>query len=293
MSAGPGEAKDSVTVRPIAGALGAEVSGVDLNDLSEARVAVIRRALEEHMVLVFRGQRLDLAGQKAFTRRFGEICRVPFVEPTVEDPDVIAVLKEADERGIANFGGDWHSDFSCLERPPMGAILHALEVPPFGGDTLWANMCLAYEALSDGMKRLLAPLRAIHTGRPYGTKAALKVPNPSRSIRIARNDPAADLDTPHPIVRVQPETGRRALYVNPIYTSHIEGLTAAESRPLLSFLYRHATRPEFTCRHRWRAGDVAVWDNRVTLHYALNDYDGHRRLLHRTTIAGERPVGAQ
>ena len=135
-------------------------------------------------------------------------------------------------------------------------------------------------------------MRAIHTGRPYGTKAALKVPKPSRSIKMTRGDPAADLDTAHPIVRMHPETGRRALFVNPIYTSHIEGMTAEESQPLLDMLYRHMTRPEFTCRHRWRAGDVAVWDNRATLHYALNDYDGARRLLHRTTIAGERPIGA-
>ena len=281
----------SLDLRPCPGALGAEIEGLDAGRIDAADVAELRRALDRHMVLFLRGQRLDREQHKAFSRGFGPLCRVPFVKPMADDPDVIAVLKEADETGIANFGGDWHSDFSCLERPPMGSVLYALEVPPAGGDTLWANMCLAYERLPPETRRRLDGLTAIHTGRPYGTRSALKVPNPARSIRIARSDPAADLMTPHPVVRVHPGSGRRALYVNPIYTSHIEGLPAAESKALLATLYRHATRPEFTWRHRWRAGDLVIWDNRVTLHYACNDYDGHRRLLHRTTIAGERPLG--
>jgi alpha-ketoglutarate-dependent taurine dioxygenase len=281
----------SAAFRACPGALGAEVEGIDVRECRAADFAELRAALDRHLVLFFRGQRLDREQHKAFTRGFGPLCRVPFVAPMADDPDVIAVLKEADETGIANFGGDWHSDFSCLEAPPMGSVLYALEVPPVGGDTLWANMCLAYERLPTATRDRLDGLTAVHTGRPYGTKAALKVPNPARSIRIARDDPAADLMTPHPLVRVHPATGRRALFVNPIYTSHIEGLPAAESKSLLASLYRHASRPEFTWRHRWRPGDLVVWDNRVTLHYACNDYDGQRRLLHRTTIAGEPPVG--
>ncbi|MDP6704773.1 MAG: TauD/TfdA family dioxygenase [Alphaproteobacteria bacterium] len=288
----PADAYRRIGLRPVSGALGAVVDGVDLTDLDEAAFAAVHRALAEHLVLFFPGQALSREQQKALTRRFGPVQRVPFVAPMADDPDVIAVLKEADETRISVFGGDWHSDFSCLERPPMATLLYAVEVPPFGGDTIWADMRRAYAALSAGMQRLLAPLAAVHTGRPYGTKARLLVDNPARSIRISRGDPAADLLTPHPIVRRDPDTGRRALFVNPIYTSHIDGFSETESRPLLDFLYRHATRPEFTCRHSWRAGDLAVWDNRATLHYAVNDYDGHRRLLHRTTVQGERPLGA-
>jgi taurine dioxygenase len=210
-----------------------------------------------------------------------------------EYPDIIAVLKEADERNISTFGNAWHSDFSFLEEPPLGSVLYAREVPAYGGDTLFANMYSAYEALSEGMRWMLDGLSAMHAGRPYGVGGVPADLGVSRSIGIERNRPEADREIAHPVVRVHPATGRKALFVNSIYTTRFEGMTEAESRPLLKYLYDHAIRPEFTCRLRWHTKDLAVWDNRCTLHYAVNDYDGARRLMHRTTIKGERPISAR
>jgi taurine dioxygenase len=295
--AGPFHAYDTtggMVVRPVAGALGAEIAGVDLAaPLADVTVTALRRALAEHMVVFFRDQRLDPVSLVALTRRLGAICRVPYIEHMADHPDVIAVLKEADERGISTFGGTWHSDFSFLEAPPMATVLYAVEVPPVGGDTLWASMVAAYETLSPAMRAMLDPLRVIHSGAPHGTRNA---PAPhlrlSRSIRMVRDDPGADVEVAHPLVRVHPETGRRALFLNPVYTLRIDGMTVEESRPLLGFLQDHATRPELTCRFRWLPGSLAIWDNRSTQHLAINDYDGHRRLMYRTTVAGERPIGA-
>ena len=284
---------DKIAVTPIAGALGAEIGGVDLGGpLDDETYAEIRRALVEHLVIFFRDQAITPERQIALTARFGAVSRVPYVEAMAEHPDIIAVLKEADEVGISTFGGTWHTDFSFLEEPPLGSVLYAHEVPGHGGDTLWASQYAAYESLSDGMKAALDPLVAIHTGAPHGTKAPpsadLKL---SKSIKMRRGDPAADVETEHPVVRVHPESGRKALYVNPVYTIRLVDMTVEESRPLLAFLFARAVRPEFTCRFRWRAGSLAIWDNRCTQHFAINDYDGQRRLMHRTTIAGERPVG--
>jgi taurine dioxygenase len=276
----------------MAGALGADVTGIDLSlALDDAIFAAIERALHEYLVIFFHGQTLTPEQQLAFTRRFGPVSRSPYIKHMDEHPDIIAVLKEADERKISTFGNAWHSDFSFLEEPPMGSVLYAREVPSHGGDTLFANMYAAYEALSPGLRRVLDGLNAVHTGKPYGVGGVPQDLAVSRSIGIERNNPGADREVAHPTVRVHPATGRKALFVNSIYTTRFEGMTAAESKPLLDFLYAHATQPEFTCRLRWRRGDLAVWDNRCTLHYAVNDYDGARRLMHRTTIKGERPVG--
>jgi taurine dioxygenase len=283
----------SIEVRPIAGSLGAEIHGVDLaRPLSNSATDELRRAFVEHLVLFFRDQRLTPEEQLAFTRLFGPICRVPYVKHMDEYPDIIAVLKEADERKISTFGNAWHSDFSFLESPPGGSVLYAREVPSHGGDTIWANMYEAYDALSASMRRMLDGLYAMHSGRPYGVAGVPKDLRTSRSIGIERDNPEADLETAQPVVRVHPESGRKALFVNAIYTVRFKDMTEAESRPLLEFLYQHATRPEFTCRFRWRKGSLALWDNRATLHYAVNDYDGERRLMHRTTFAAERPVAA-
>jgi taurine dioxygenase len=276
-------------IAPVAGGLGAEISGVDLARLQEAEFAQIQRAFTDHLVLFFRDQRIGPEQQVELTRRFGPVLRVPYVTHLKEHPDIIAVLKEAEERQISTFGNAWHSDFSFLEQPPAGSLLYAREVPAFGGDTLWSNMYTAYETLSEGMRRMLVGLKAVHTGKPYGTEGGIGIKG-SRSIQITRGDPEADRETAHPVVRTHPESGRKALFVNAIYTTRFEGMTGAESRPLLDFLFEHATRPEFTCRFRWSPGALAIWDNRCTLHYAVNDYDGSRRLLHRTTFAGERPV---
>jgi taurine dioxygenase len=285
-------ASTRIEIRPMAGALGADIGGVDLSrPLDDATFGAIERALHEHLVIFFHDQRLTPEQHLAFTRRFGPISRSPYIKHMDDYPDIIAVLKEAEERKISTFGNAWHSDFSFLDEPPLGSVLYAREVPSHGGDTLFANMYAAYEALSPGLRRVLDGLNAIHTGKPYGVGGLPQDLAVSRSIGIERDNPEADRETAHPVARVHPATGRKALFVNSIYTTRFEGMTPAESRPLLKFLYDHATQPEFTCRLRWRQGDLAVWDNRCTMHYAINDYDGQRRLMHRTTIKGERPVG--
>ncbi len=283
-----------VDFRPVAGALGAEVRGLDLAAvLCDGTIDRLKQGLGEHLVLFFRDQDMTPEQLLAFSRRFGDLMICPYIGHHPDHPEIIAVLKEAEEARISVFGGDWHSDFSFLEEPPLGSILQALQVPPSGGDTLWANMILAHEALSDGMKALLAGLSAAHSGHVYGAQrpptATLRT---SSSIEISRHNPEADRERAHPVVRRHLPSGRPALFVNRIYTTRFAGMSEAESAPLLNFLYEHATRPEFTCRWSWRAGDVAFWDNRATLHYAINDYDGQRRLLHRTTIAGEAPQAA-
>src|SRR5215475_8267609 len=195
----------SITVQPVAGSLGAEVSGVDLaKPLSNAAAAEIRRAFTENLVLFFRDQRLTPEQHLAFSGLFGRLCRMPYIKHMDDYPDIIAVLKEADERKISTFGNAWHSDFSFMEEPPLGSILYAREIPSHGGDTLFANMYLAYEALSEGMRRVLDPLNAMHAGRPYGVNGLPKDLKLSRSIGIARDDPAADREIAHPVVRVHP-----------------------------------------------------------------------------------------
>jgi taurine dioxygenase len=281
----------SITIAPVAGLVGAEIGGVDLARPPTPEVAeALREALACHLVLFFRDQHLDFTGQKRATEIFGPLSRVPYIVPSKEDPDVVAVLKEADETKIAVFGGDWHSDFSFLETPPAGSVLYSVEVPPYGGDTIWANQIAAYENLPDDLRAKVEGRGAIHIGAPYGVShkpgADIRV---SRSIQMQRGDPGADRETVHPIVRTHPTSGRKALFVNQIYTTRIDGMSEEESRPILQRLYAHAIRPEFTCRFRWSPHCVAVWDNRATMHYAINDYDGHRRLLYRTTFAGERP----
>jgi taurine dioxygenase len=260
--------------------------------LAPERVEAIKTALAERGVLAFRGQRLTPERLVEVSAAFGPLLRVPYVEPMPGHPDIIAVLKEAEETAISVFGGDWHSDYSFLERPPFATLLYGLEIPPAGGDTLWADMRVAYDALSPAMRALLDPLQAMHSGHVYGAQRPPLNLATSSSIKISRMNPEADAERAHPVVRLQPETGRRALFVNRIYTTRFAGMTEDESRPLLEFLYGHATRPEFCCRWRWRAGDLLMWDNRAVMHYAVNDYDGHRRLLHRTTVEGEVPRGA-
>ena len=278
-------------VRPLAPACGAEVFGLDLANPPADAMRRVAEALARHAVLFFRDRRLSPEQQLEVTRRFGDILRVPYIQHLEAYPDMIAVLKEADERGISTFGGTWHSDFSFLDVPPSLTLLYALELPALGGDTLWASQYAAYDALSPGLRRLLDPLRAVQSAWPHGTRGPGPGTAVSRSIGMVRNDPAADREIAQPVVRVHPVTGRRALFVNPVYTERFEDMTVDESRPMLQYLFGHATRAEFTCRLRWAPGTLALWDNRCLLHLAINDYDGSRRLLHRTTVAGERPVG--
>ena len=278
-------------VRPLAPACGAEVFDLDLVRASTEAMQQVHEALALHAVLFFREQQLSPEQQVDVTRRFGPILRVPYIKHLDAYPDIIAVLKEADERKISTFGGTWHSDFSFLDTPPSLTLLYALELPPLGGDTLWASQYAAYDALSKGMQQMLDPLRAVQTAWPHGTKGPGAGAAVSRSVDMVRNDPSADREVLQPVVRVHPVTGRKALFVNPVYTQRFEGMREDESRGLLRYLFEHATRAEFTCRLRWEKGTLAVWDNRCLLHLAINDYDGSRRLLHRTTVAGERAVG--
>ena len=271
-----------ISVHPIAGALGAEISGVDLaKDLDDETIAAIRRAWLEHLVVFFHDQELTPQRFLDFGRRFGDL----WVSGLSETPEVIPVLKL--EHEAVNFGGIWHSDTTYLEVPPMASMLIGREVPPAGGDTEFANMYLAYETLSDGMKRLLDPLTAVNS-------SALADVSKTREDRVkdsARRDAAKQYVAEHPVVRVHPETGRRALYVNVAHTERFSGMTREESVPLLRYLFQHQVRPELTCRFRWRAGSIAFWDNRCAQHNAINDYPGHRRLMHRLTLAGDRPRG--
>ena len=278
-------------IHPITGTIGAEIGGVDLKGaIPEALADALRAALETHHVIVLRDQFLNIAAQKRLTAIFGPIMRLPYVEPLADDPEVIAVLKEASERNVGVFGGDWHSDFSFLENPPAGSVLNAVEVPEYGGDTVWANQAAAYEALPADLRELVDGRDAIHVGKPYGVRFA--PPEESRaggSIRMTRGDPNADREVAHPCVVAHPRSGSKALFLNPIYTTRLDGMSVEESMPHLEALYKHAVRPDFCCRLRWTPGAVAVWDNRMTMHYAVNDYDGSRRLLYRTTFAGAPP----
>jgi alpha-ketoglutarate-dependent taurine dioxygenase len=274
---------DRIDVRPLSAALGAEVSGVDLAAaLDDAAVAALRAALLEHVVIFFRDQTLTPDALVALARRFGEVVEYPYVRGLPECPLVLPVIKEPHEK--ANFGGVWHSDTAYLEQPAMATMLYALETPPIGGDTLFANTALAHDALSEGMKRMLGGLRALNVGNK---PVALATREGMRSSR-AGAEVTAD-GTLHPVVRTHPETGRKALYVNRAHTTRFEDMTEAESAPLLGYLFDQQVRPEFICRFAWRPGSLALWDNRASQHYPLNDYHGHRRVMHRVSIGGDRP----
>lgn len=279
-----------IEVRPLTGVLGAEIFGVDLTGpVRDAVFAEIEAAFAAHSVIVFRDQPFGLDDLKRVTAMFGEFGFEPYVKTMEEHPEIIEVIKEASEKGMVNFGGSWHSDWSFQETPPRATFLHAKEIPPFGGDTCFASMYLAFETLSPGLQRLLQGLRVMHSARrPYGVDNKL-FGKGKRAMTILNSESAHE-EIAHPAVRTVPETGRKALFVNPVYSIRFEDMTESESRPLLEFLHAHATRAEFTCRVRWYPGTLTIWDNRCVQHNAMNDYDGYRRVLHRTTVRGERPT---
>jgi taurine dioxygenase len=269
-----------LTVKPLSGAIGAEIFGIDLRSpVSDETIARIRKIWLEHSVIFFRDQDLTPKDFATFARRFGEVVDYPFLKGLDESPEVIEVAKLEHER--VNFGGLWHTDTAYLERPPMGTMLVAREVPPYGGDTLFASSYAAYEALSDGMKQLLDPLRAVNSS----AKAEKTRTREDRKAGEGRKV----LEAEHPVVRTHPETGRKALYVNFGHTLRFAGMSEEESAGLLAYLFEHQSRPEFTCRFRWEPGSIALWDNRCALHNPINDYHGHRRIMHRVTLAGDRP----
>ena len=278
-----------IQVDRVAGACGAVVSGVDLaTGLSDAEVGEVRRALLDHQVVFFRDQRLDPDQLVAFSHRFGPPSPVPFVQPIPEHPEVIAVVREASETHGYTFGGLWHSDFSFLPAPPFASILHALEVPPYGGDTIFASQTLAYSTLSVGMQSMLDGLMGVHSAVNAYSPKMQSVHDTFKGMTV-KTDESATQTRVHPVVRVHGETDVPALFVNAQYTVGLHGFAPHEAKPLLDFLFAHSTRTDYTCRWQWRVGDVAMWDNRAVQHMAMADFTGHRRAMHRTTVAGEEP----
>ena len=271
--------------RRLCGALGAEVSGVDLSQpLDEDTARDIVDSFHEHLVLVFRGQSLEPAAQVAFTRLFGEPHEHPLrTRANVEGfPEVLIIETRPGRMGARN--DYWHSDISHQECPPSASILHSITIPEGLGDTMFCNMYRALETLSSGLQCLLGGMKAVHSAQATMRRAREKGTD-------ARPIDAVPPPRTHPVLRTHPGTGRRALFVNPHFTESFERMTEEESAPLLDWLAEHSTRPENVYRHRWAVGDVLVWDNRCTMHYAVRDYDDtiHRK-HHRTTAGGERPV---
>ena len=271
-----------IKVCPIAGGLGAEINGVNIAQPLENEVASeIRRAFLDHLVIFFRNQELTPRRQLAFAQQFGQPMEYPQMKGLPECPLVTEIIKLEHER--VNFGGVWHSDTTYLERPPMASLLYSIEIPPYGGDTLFANQYMAYETLSEGLKKTLKSLVGVNTS----TK-----PEVAKTRENRLHDTGTELKVlgaVHPVVRTHPETERKALYVNDAHTTHFKGWSEEESRSLLDYLFEHQVRPEFTCRFRWEQGSLALWDNRCVQHNPINDYQGFRRIMHRVTLAGDAP----
>lgn len=264
--------------------LGAEIHGVDLaRPLPAATIAAIRKSWLAHCVVFFRDQDLAPEAFMRFAQTLGTPVEYPFVKGLEGFPCITPVVKLEHERH--NFGGIWHSDTTYLENPPMGTALIAREVPPAGGDTLFANQYLAYQALSDGLRHTLSSL----TGIASSAKADVSKTREDRLKTDGRADARKEYTAEHPVVRTHPETGRKALYVNVAHTARFKGWTEEESAPLLNYLFTHQVKPEFTCRFQWRPGSIALWDNRCTQHNPVNDYHGFRRVMHRITLAGDKP----
>ena len=275
-----------LSVKRVSGALGAIISGVDLREpLSAALAADIRGALLEHQVIFFRDQPLSPQQYLAFARAMGEPVEYPFVKGIEDYPEIIEVKKLEHER--TNFGGIWHTDTAYLECPPMGSMLLAREIPPYGGDTLFANQVMALDALSPTLRGVLEGLRGVNSSAKADVSR-------TREDRIkggdGRDDARKEYVAEHPVVRTHPETGRKSLYVNTAHTVRFAGMTEEESAPLLRYLHEVQIRPEFTCRFAWEPGSIAFWDNRCALHNPVNDYHGFRRLMLRITLAGDRPA---
>ena len=274
-----------MTTKPLTPAIGAVVEGIDLSaPLADADIAAIRKALDDRLVLFFEDQSLTRVQQRDFAARFGKLYTHPFYPGEDDAPEVMILAHDATHRANSD---RWHNDVTYLETPPFGAVLYAEEIPELGGDTLWANMYLAYETLSDPLKALVSGLRAAHSFAKNFT------PERFRALGIEERREAMYAAHPpvsHPVARTNPATGRKALFVNADFTTHIEGVSARESDALLRFLFEHMAQPEFQVRWRWRAGTVAFWDNRWTQHCALADYFPSRRVVRRATILGERPI---
>jgi taurine dioxygenase len=279
-----------IHVHPISASLGAVVEGVDLAKLANESVfKEVHQAFLDHAVLLFRDQNLSHEDQIAFGRRFGELDIHPIAIGMEDHPEVLRVLKPAGER--ASFGTSWHTDNTFFERPSMASILYGATIPPYGGDTLYASSEKAYDALSDTMKKMLDGLQAVHSAsRAYDPATTGEAKYKGEAAINYKFSEAVHEENTHPVIRTHPETGRKSIFVNPMFTLRIAGLSEAEGAPLLQFLFRHTVRPEFTCRVQWEPGTLLLWDNRCTQHYALDDYPDSDRLMFRVSVAGDRPA---
>lgn len=281
-------AQTQIDIRPLSGALGAEILGVDVTTLDDATFATIHREFLDRGVLVFRDQNLTHAQQIAFARRFGPPDVHPIVVGMEEFPELVRVLKPAG--ASASFGVGWHSDNSFFAHPSLGSVLYGVTIPPYGGDTLYASMEHAYDALSAPVKAMLDGLQAVHSAaRAYDPAVTGTAKYEGKAPITYRYSDAVHEENVHPVIRTHPETGRKSLYVNQMFTQRIVGLGETESDAILRMLYDHCTRPEFTCRLRWAPRSLAVWDNRSVQHYAIDDYQQFERLMYRVTITGDRP----
>ncbi|WP_375202868.1 TauD/TfdA dioxygenase family protein [Hyphococcus sp.] len=292
----------TITAHPLAAAMGAEIRGADFAGMSDAQFTEIEDALFHHKMIYFRDVDLTHEQHETFSMRFGEWAEDAYTDGIPGHLNIQPLVREADARGKHIFGSGWHSDGPFLVNPPAIALLYGVEIPPYGGDTIWANTVLAYETLSDVMKDMLAPLRthmsmkrAFESSMEYGEADDSPVGKLAKLKGLGTNDlPEAVVRKVkgnfHPLIRTHPRSGEKSIYFDPSYTIGFEGMTPPEAEALMTFLTAHMTQPAFTCRLRWAPKTLAVWDNRISIHQAFNDYDGHRRELYRTTIAGEAPA---
>jgi taurine dioxygenase len=271
-----------ISVKRMTGALGAEVEGVHLGRLDEDTFAQVRAAFLEHQVLFFRDQEITREEHKNFARRFGTLQIHPFLQPLKDlgHPEFVVLESDAQHPYVAEA---WHSDVTFVDLPPLGSVLKCVLAPEFGGDTIWASTYAAYEALSDKMQHLLSELVAIHDTARTFSRADYKIE------RAGDQLPPKLLSAEHPMVRTHPETGRKGLFVNSVFTASIKGMKPAESDAVLNFLYRHLETPDFNCRFRWRANSIAMWDNRCTQHRVCGDNKTAHRRMERIAIDGDRP----
>jgi taurine dioxygenase len=281
------EIEGGIGIYPVAGTLGAEISGVDLSKpLDDATVAAVNQALLDNLVIFFREQQITPEQQIAFARRFGELHIHPYIPHLEGYPEVLALTSKADGPGdMAYQSNTWHTDLTYQAEPPKACVLRGVEVPEAGGDTMWNNLYAAYDALSDPMKNFLDGMTAIHYIAVSMPADFLEQNYSAKQVaRFHEVTPPVE----HPVVRTHPETGRKCLFVNRNFTSHLKGLNRSESDALLAFLIQHTEQPEFVVRFHWAKDSIAMWDNRCTQHYAVVDYD-RQRTMHRVTICGDRP----
>ena len=275
-----------ITVEPISGSLGAEISGVDITNLDQETYVEIHRAFLAHNVIFFRNQELTPETQMAFGRLFGPLNRHSYVKGLDDYPDVFRIVKEPTD--AHHFGNAWHTDLAYEERPALGTILYGIDVPDTGGDTMFANLYAAYQGLSNGMKRMVDDLKVVFTNaNTYGKDAKRFKAGIAKDMTVEQAP--EENEVIHPLVRTHPETRRKALYLSTTHFSRIDGMTKQESKVILNQLAKHSIQPDFTCRFKWRNNSVAMWDNRCTMHYAVNDFPEERRIMQRVTLQGDKP----